>query len=189
MKINSRIWFGPVNSNFHFDNWKLCKGPPYYHSYTVSVQSNLLFLSINKCTKKLWFYINKILHVINKVIQKRLRLSWSWSYSNWIYNYLCNQCLSPLTLWAWIPFRRRLLDTTLCNKYCQWLTAGQWFSPVSTNKTDSHNIIEILLKVALNTINQPSSWHAFSLIIGKWWLFVENPPYPVVLRRKLKYLI
>jgi hypothetical protein len=25
----------------------------------------------------------------------------SWSY--WIYNYLCNQCLSPLTLWVWIP--------------------------------------------------------------------------------------
>jgi len=22
--------------------------------------------------------------------------SWSWSYGNWIYNYLCNQCLSPL---------------------------------------------------------------------------------------------
>jgi hypothetical protein len=24
--------------------------------------------------------------------------SWSWSYVSWIYNYLCNQCLSPLTL-------------------------------------------------------------------------------------------
>jgi len=23
-------------------------------------------------------------------------LSWSWSYGSWIYNYLCNQCLSPL---------------------------------------------------------------------------------------------
>jgi hypothetical protein len=35
---------------------------------------------------------------------------------------------------------------------------GQWFSPgtpvSSTNKTDSHDITEILLKVALNTINQ-----------------------------------
>jgi hypothetical protein len=30
-------------------------------------------------------------------------------------------------------------------------------TPVSsTNKTDSHDITEILLKVALNTINQPS---------------------------------
>ena len=42
---------------------------------------------------------------------------------------------------------------------CQWLTTGQWFyqgTPVSpTNKTDLHDITEILLKVALNTINQP----------------------------------
>ena len=39
---------------------------------------------------------------------------------------------------------------------CQRIAAGQWFSlgtPVSfTNKTDGHNIVEILLKVALNTI-------------------------------------
>jgi hypothetical protein len=24
----------------------------------------------------------------------------SWSYGSWIYNYLCNQCLSPLMLWV-----------------------------------------------------------------------------------------
>jgi len=24
--------------------------------------------------------------------------SWSWSYGSWIYNYLCNQYLSPLKL-------------------------------------------------------------------------------------------
>ena len=51
-----------------------------------------------------------------------------------------------------------VLDTTLCDKVCQWLAAGQWFSlgtPVSsTNKTDCHDITEILLKVALSTINQ-----------------------------------
>ena len=37
----------------------------------------------------------------------------------------------------------------LCDKVCQWLATGQWFSlgtPVSsTNKTDHHNITEILL--------------------------------------------
>ena len=32
-------------------------------------------------------------------------LSWSWSYGSWIYIYLCNQCLSPLKLWVWIPLR------------------------------------------------------------------------------------
>jgi len=55
--------------------------------------------------------------------------SWSWSYDSWIYNYLCNQCLSPLTLWVRIPFRRGVLDTTLCDKVCQWLAAGWCFFP------------------------------------------------------------
>jgi len=33
------------------------------------------------------------------------------------------------------------LDTTLCDKVCQWLATGRWFSLVSsTNKTDRHNI-------------------------------------------------
>jgi len=52
-----------------------------------------------------------------------------WSYGIWIYNYLCNQCLSPLTLWVWTPLRRGVLDTTLCDKVCQLLAEGQWFSP------------------------------------------------------------
>jgi len=26
--------------------------------------------------------------------------SWSWSYGRWIYNYICNQCLSLLKLWV-----------------------------------------------------------------------------------------
>ena len=42
------------------------------------------------------------------------------------------------------------------DKVCQWLVTDQWFSPghsvFATNKTDRHNITEILLIVALNTI-------------------------------------
>ena len=45
-----------------------------------------------------------------------------------------------------------VLDTTLGDKLCQWLAAGLWFysgTPVSSsNKTDSYDITEILLKVA-----------------------------------------
>jgi hypothetical protein len=67
-------------------------------------------------------------------------LLWSWSYGSWIYNYLCNQCLSPLTLWVWILLRRGVLDTTLCDKTFQWLTTDRWSSlgtpVISTNKTD-----------------------------------------------------
>jgi len=56
--------------------------------------------------------------------------SWSWSHSSWIYNYLCNQCLSPLKLWvsnscSWWG----LLDATLCDKVCQCVVAGRRFSP------------------------------------------------------------
>jgi hypothetical protein len=139
---------------------------------------------------------------------------WSWSYGSWIFNYLCNQCLSPLKLWvrtrSWrrdeshivldnrsktseylkdlplmnnanesstnwnqclspltlrvqIQLRRGVLNTTLCDKVCQWLVAGLWFSPgtpvSSTDKTDHHDITEILLKVAFNTINLTNIFH------------------------------
>ena len=74
----------------------------------------------------------------------------------WTYNYLCSQCLSSLTLWVWILLRRSVLNTTLCDKVCQWLVTDQWFSQCalvsSTKKTDRHYITEILLKVVLNTI-------------------------------------
>jgi len=82
--------------------------------------------------------------------------SWSWSYESWTYNYLCNQCLSSLMLWVRISIRARC--ATICDKVCQWLATGRWFSPgppvSSTNKTDRYDIAEILLKVALDTIKQ-----------------------------------
>ena len=47
---------------------------------------------------------------------------------------------------------------TLCNKVCQWLATGRWFSPgtpvSSTNKTDRHDTTEILMNVALNAITR-----------------------------------
>ena len=85
--------------------------------------------------------------------------SWPWSYGSWVYN-----CLWPLMLWVRISIRVRC--TILCDKVCQWLATGRWFSqgpPVSSsNKTDRHNITEILLKVALNTIKQTN-------ILARWY--------------------
>ena len=81
------------------------------------------------------------------------------SYGSWIYSYLCNQCLSPLMLWVWISIRARC--TALCDKVCQWLATSWWFSlgPLvsSNNNTDRHDITEILLKVALDTIKQTNN--------------------------------
>ena len=69
--------------------------------------------------------------------------SWLWSYGSWIY-------------------KIRARCTTLCDKVCQWLATGRWFSPCpsvsSTNKTDRHDITKILLKVALNSINQTNNY-------------------------------
>ena len=81
------------------------------------------------------------------------RPSWSSSYGSWIYNYLCNLCLSPLTLWVWILF---MAGGTLGDKVCQHPAKGGGFSrcpPFSkTKKTYRHNIAEILLKAEVNAL-------------------------------------
>ena len=106
----------------------------------------------------LWIHINSNLRPVNMVQSDcpvKIKKNWNiintkglWLYCSWIYNYLCNQCSSPIALWVQIPLKWGILDTTLYDKVCQWLAAGQWFPPgtlvSSTSKT------EILLKVALN---------------------------------------
>ena len=66
-----------------------------------------------------------------------------------------------------------VLDTTLCDKVCQWLATGWWFSPgtldSSINKTDHHDITEILLKVVLNIITPLRI-----SIVSEWLLFHTN---------------
>ena len=56
----------------------------------------------------------------------------------------------------WVRISIRAKCTTVCDKVCDWPATGRWFSPSvsSTNKTARHYITEILLKVALNTIEQ-----------------------------------
>jgi hypothetical protein len=86
----------------------------------------------------------------------------------WIYNYLCNQCISPLTLWVRTPFGRVVLDTALCDKVCQWLATVRWFSPgtppvSSTNKADRHDISIISENDLLqgNKYNIQCNWHQY----------------------------
>jgi len=61
--------------------------------------------------------------------------SWSlsWSYGSWIYNYLCNQCLTPQTLWVRIPLRQDVLETTLCDEVVggdfRQVVGFLWFPP------------------------------------------------------------
>ena len=106
---------------------------------TFTLTFNLLSFSLGKIRNNLF-----VRHTLNGP-------SWPWSYGSWIYNYLCNQCLSPLMLWVRISIRARC--TALCDKVCQWLATGRRFSlgpPISfANKTDRHDITEKLLNVAL----------------------------------------
>ena len=64
--------------------------------------------------------------------------------------------LWSINIWQTIKLQWR---STLCDKVCQLLTTGWWFSlgttVSSTNKTYRYDITEILLKVVINTINQP----------------------------------
>ena len=61
-------------------------------------------------------------------------------YGSLIYNYLCNQYISPLTSWV-----RGVLDKPLCDKVCMWLMTGWWLSPstaVSSINTIDWHIVE-----------------------------------------------
>ena len=94
-----------------------------------------------------------------------------------VQTYYCDICLSiPLAVQNSIWFLSMVqvglyfiivYSINVSQLYHLCLILHQWFSlstPVSsTNKTDCPNIIEILLKVALNTINQPTK-PPFSLI-------------------------
>jgi hypothetical protein len=84
------------------------------------------------------------MHLINQIkvlhnnkwsltnIYLQLGPSWPWSYHSLIDDYLYNWCLSLLTLWVRIQLRWVILDTTLYDKVCSWLTTSLWFSPVTS---------------------------------------------------------
>ena len=77
-----------------------------------------------------------------------------WSHCSWIYNYTCNQCLSPLTLWVRIGGIYSIQHYVII--FVSDLREGGSFLPgtpvSSTNKANLHDITEILLKMALNNI-------------------------------------
>ena len=85
--------------------------------------------------------------------------SWSWSYGGWIYNYLCNQCISPLTLWVRSNPARGNAYSIQHHAIKSGFLRILWFhSPI---KTDRHDITQKSSNVALSTITPtpPGTWY------------------------------
>jgi hypothetical protein len=88
-------------------------------------------------------------------------LKWMWRSSA----SCCRSSIIHITtftpcLYNYYPhFLKTTADHSVICEVCILLIygkTGRWFSPVSSaNKTDLHDLIELLLKVVLNTINQP----------------------------------
>ena len=74
-------------------------------------------------------------------------------------------------MWVQIP----LIYTTLCDKVCQSLPGGRWFSPstpvYSTNKSDVHDITELFLEVALNTKHNGANINRNTTLKRLMWCF------------------
>ena len=130
------------------------------------VTMHSLFMSLNHLQMHFVCSIRRFCLVdssYSKYTQNNQGSSSSSSYGSWIYNYLCNQCLSPLKLWVRTPFMSRCIRyNTIWQSLsvtCDRSVVSLGTLVFSTNKTDHHDITEILLKVALNTINQTKQWY------------------------------
>ena len=93
------------------------------------------------------------------------------------YNYLSNRGLSPLMLWVRISVR--VSCTTLCEEVVGDLRhVGGFLRFPPTINTDRHDATEILLKVALNTINQPTNRPTM------WYVFVFRFPFSIIIKQQ-----
>jgi hypothetical protein len=128
--------------------------------FILNIFLNLVWTVMLKLPPSFWIYICIAKHRLTSIYswgrcgRDRMEVGFTNTYAISAFHH------SPLMLWVRISTRWRC--TTLCDKVCQWLATGRWFSlgpPVSSiNKTYHHDITEILLKVAFNTIqpNQPN---------------------------------
>jgi hypothetical protein len=73
----------------------------------------------------------------------------SWSYGSWIYNDLCNQCLSPLKLWVQTLFMAR------CTRYS-----------ISPSSRQCH--VSKSLKIKSSHFKTNSHHHLFQYIVDKF---------------------
>ena len=105
------LWFEPTGPwtrthNIIISIWACL--PLHHQSLNViSVSSKLMKTWRKTKITILIVHVHIQVFYLLHIYSTNLGLPWSWSYDSWIYNYLCNQCLSPLTLWVRTPFMAR----------------------------------------------------------------------------------
>ena len=87
---------------------------------------------------------------------------------------LKNDCfIPPIWLIQSVPVTTNIVGL---NPVCQWQAPGRWFSPgtlvSSINKSYRHDTIEILLKVALSTINHMVNYPFCSYFVNYLFIFL-----------------
>ena len=61
IKINSRVWIGPVNSNFHFEDWTCPLKHVWEVTYTMMLYIILFYLQVySRYTMSLWLMVRQI---------------------------------------------------------------------------------------------------------------------------------
>jgi hypothetical protein len=85
----------------------------------------------------------------------------SWSYGSWIYNYLCNQCLSPLKLWVLNPVHGKVyliqpyVIKFISDLWRRWFSSGTLvFLQQNWPPRYNWNIVEIDVKHHKTKSNQ-----------------------------------
>jgi hypothetical protein len=117
--------------------WKIKKiiAPFYKADQTNMPKAPITSLS-KACTNKLYIFWQcmYIVYICDQVCQWHKGPSWLWSHGSCINIYLCNQCISKLSVRA--PFMARCIDTPLCDQVWEnhQLVKSHW-------QTSSHNVV------------------------------------------------
>jgi len=61
--------------------------------------------------------------------------SWLWSHCSWIYNYLCNQCISRCELDCRSGEVYSIQHYAIMDNVCLWLGTGQFLPPIKLTAT------------------------------------------------------
>jgi hypothetical protein len=144
------IWTGPSPTKYYMDLRSF--GP--YNMFLVTDRSVYCHMTLSAMN-----YLLYIVHLIcSNLLHQFVITGGSRVPDRMVVGLTITYAISAYIQWSSKPVHGEVYSIQhLCDKVCQWLETGRWFSPgtlvSSTNKTDCHNITEILMKVGLNTIS------------------------------------